>query len=654
MTFLDSIKQKFKQLDWALIFILAISAFLRLYLLDLRPVHHDEGINGWFTDQLMINGFYRYDPANYHGPLHFYILFVCETLFGHNVWILRIPTVLFSILSVYWIILFSPFIGKRAALIAAFAMAISPGMIYYGRFAIHEADLMFFTILILWGIVGLYCEGKRKYLWSLGAGISGVILTKETYIIHLICFILAGLCLYFFEKLSPSQSIKIARQTWSKNDLLLIIGINVGIIIFFYSGTFLHFKGVLGIFETFKIWFSTGSGKSGHAKPFFYWANFFMRYEQIALLGFLFSLRYLYTSSKVIRYVAIYGLGVFLAYSVISYKTPWCLINLLWPFYIVFGAFISEFLKSGWRAVLILTSIIGFCASLIIMLALNWIDYCNHKLPYVYVQTLKEINRFSDPIFELVKRDPSKYAITGNVMRTDEWPLPWVLRDFSKIGYYQVSGVPSVYDADFLCVEANRIQEVEENLKNIYFQDKFQLRDAQDISTIYFNYETFMDIFPDREPEFLPLAKEPLIPGQGLFAQFYNNVQLTGEPVIRKAVKKIDFYWENENKPLPAPLSIQFVGEINLPDIGTTLILETDDGGYVDIDNVRVINDPGPHAVQPSSAFISGKSGWHKIKIGYYDNGGGAIIRLLWKDAKGVQILVPLNALRYDERLLNK
>ena len=86
MTFLHSIKQKFKQLDLILISILVIAAFFRLYLLDLRPVHHDEGINGWFADQLMINGFYRYDPSNYHGPLHYYILFLFGTLFGHNVW----------------------------------------------------------------------------------------------------------------------------------------------------------------------------------------------------------------------------------------------------------------------------------------------------------------------------------------------------------------------------------------------------------------------------------------------------------------------------------------------------------------------------------------------------------------------------------------
>ena len=62
--------------------ILALAAFLRFFLLGIKPPHFDEGINGWFVDQVMKNGFYRYDPTNYHGPLHFYVLL----LFAEFVW----------------------------------------------------------------------------------------------------------------------------------------------------------------------------------------------------------------------------------------------------------------------------------------------------------------------------------------------------------------------------------------------------------------------------------------------------------------------------------------------------------------------------------------------------------------------------------------
>ena len=58
---------------------MALAAGLRLYWLAGRPPHFDEGVNGWFTDQMQKIGYYKYDPTNYHGPLHFYVLFVCSS-----------------------------------------------------------------------------------------------------------------------------------------------------------------------------------------------------------------------------------------------------------------------------------------------------------------------------------------------------------------------------------------------------------------------------------------------------------------------------------------------------------------------------------------------------------------------------------------------
>src|SRR5436309_8854944 len=86
---------------WMFWAILGLAAVLRLFFLGIKPPHFDEGINGWFVDQLIKNGYYRYDPTNYHGPLHFYILFLFESLFGRNLWALRLPVVIASIASVW-------------------------------------------------------------------------------------------------------------------------------------------------------------------------------------------------------------------------------------------------------------------------------------------------------------------------------------------------------------------------------------------------------------------------------------------------------------------------------------------------------------------------------------------------------------------------
>src|SRR5687768_18089710 len=56
----------------ASVVILSLAALLRFYDLNLVPLHHDEGVNGNFLVRLVREGYYHYDPANYHGPTLYY------------------------------------------------------------------------------------------------------------------------------------------------------------------------------------------------------------------------------------------------------------------------------------------------------------------------------------------------------------------------------------------------------------------------------------------------------------------------------------------------------------------------------------------------------------------------------------------------------
>src|SRR5213594_2726301 len=152
---LDGWRTRLAETGWTPWLILGLAVFLRFFLLGIKPPHFDEGINGWFVDQMMKNGFYKYDPTNYHGPLHFYVLFLSQTLFGRNVWALRMPAVLVSIASVWLTLRFDRFLGERACRWAAWAMAVSPGFVFYGRFAIHESEFVFFLMLFAWGMFGI-------------------------------------------------------------------------------------------------------------------------------------------------------------------------------------------------------------------------------------------------------------------------------------------------------------------------------------------------------------------------------------------------------------------------------------------------------------------------------------------------------------------
>ena len=148
-----------KTLPWTEIGILLLAAGLRLAFLDLKPPHFDEGVNGWFADQMTRLGYFRYDPTNYHGPLHFYAIFLSQTLLGRNLWALRLPAVLASLLGVWSLLRFRKHFGVPTARFAALAMAVSPAYVFYGRYSIHESWLVFFSTLFLWGVLGLWKSG---------------------------------------------------------------------------------------------------------------------------------------------------------------------------------------------------------------------------------------------------------------------------------------------------------------------------------------------------------------------------------------------------------------------------------------------------------------------------------------------------------------
>src|SRR5437660_4151757 len=205
--------------EWTPWLIVGLAAFLRFLLLGMKPPHFDEGINGWFVDQMVKNGFYKYDPTNYHGPLHFYVLFLSQTLFGRNLWALRLPVVLVSISCVWLTLKFELFVGRTVSRLAALAMAVSPGFVFYGRYSIHEVWLLLFSMLFILGLLGLWQRGTVNYLWCAGMGLAGMILTKETYIIHVGCAVIAAVVTWISHKLARVPDAKLVRQSWTSVDL---------------------------------------------------------------------------------------------------------------------------------------------------------------------------------------------------------------------------------------------------------------------------------------------------------------------------------------------------------------------------------------------------------------------------------------------------
>jgi uncharacterized protein (TIGR03663 family) len=493
---------------WISLGIVLLAFVLRVAWLDVKPAHFDEGVNGWFVDTMTREGCYRYDPTNFHGPLHFYVLFVSQTLFGRDLWSLRMPIALAGTACVALLLAFRAHFGTRACQLAALAMAVSPGFVFYGRYAIHETELVLFLTLTAWGIAGLWRTGERRWLWAAGLGATGAVLTKETYVIHFIALALAAPCLLAYEAVSRSTPLPFAARKWHANDAWKVAAVGIALILFFYSGGFLAWESVSGLWLTFAPWLATGMrGESGHEKEWWYWFQLMGRYEWPALAGFAASFALLAPrKNRLARYLAISGLGALIVYSAISYKTPWCVLPLLWPFYLIFGLAVvrASALIDRWVVGIAAAALLGW--SLWTTLDLNFRKATDESEPYVYVQTTDDIFKLLDPLNALVAADPRHQFIAGHVVLPDIHPLPWLLGDFPNVDFPEFDEVPERFDADFLLIDEPLIGEIEPKLHNVYFCEPIQIRgQSGQTSVLYFDAEKFREFFPGRVPEF-PVA----------------------------------------------------------------------------------------------------------------------------------------------------
>jgi len=507
--------------DWPLLGILGIGLISRLLFLALRPTHFDEGIDGWWVDQMITNGFYSYDPLNYHGPFPFYFEFASKLLFGRNLWALRIPSVCFGMGSIYVLTRLKEFLGKPTAYGAALLMAVSPAMVFYSRYTPHEIGLLFFSVVSCYGYLRYVEKKDRTSLFCLGLGIAGMATTKETFIVNMVCFMLAVFTLKIYEsvfKIRPAIEANPLKSKFTAKDLFDATLVSVLFFCIFYSGFFMHGEGILDFFKAFSSWAKTGTKGSGHDKPFWYWLENFKRYEIASFIGLVWCLKVLdplwaptTRQAHWVRLFSIWGLGTLLAYSIIPYKTPWCIIQLLWPFYIVLAAGVSEIAGYGKSA-----KIVVLGAFFILVIAegalasrLTFFHSSDETEPYVYVQTFPEIESVMEKLKALVKEDVNNYYLNIKVFKEDTWPIPWLLADFPRVDWLSHSGFTNP-DAPLIMADLSVRGQIEANLTRSYIYMIFRMRSSQDESIFYFDADKFGKFFDKTAPAFRPPPKSPV------------------------------------------------------------------------------------------------------------------------------------------------
>lgn len=443
----------------AFLLVFAVAAGLRLPRLADRPMHHDEANQAYRFGILLESGSYHYDAEDHHGPTLYYLTLPIAWTAGADRFAettettFRIVPVLFGLLLVLCTPLLRSGIGGLAVLFAALFAAISPAMAYYSRCYIQEMLLVFFTFLaIAAGWLSLRSGSRR---WAVVCGISAGLMfaTKETAVIAYAA--MGGSALLC--------ALAARRIHLPLKSLLLAGACAIAVAGILFSSFFTNPEGPLESILAFKGYLARGSGiDTDHVHPWHFYLEMLVRHrtgggpvwsEALAFFlgigGCVFIL-----SGKtpqavdagLARFLVFYTLLLTLAYSILPYKTPWCLLSFLHGWILLAGigmATIAEAARnSTWpklQATLVSALLLALVAGTVQMARRTVFRFAaDPRNPYVYAHTAPDFMNLVKRIGDLAAASPKGPHLYIQVVAEPDatWPLPFYLRTYPNSGYW--------------------------------------------------------------------------------------------------------------------------------------------------------------------------------------------------------------------------
>ena len=510
-----TIEERLPENTWRIgvIVVFVIAAVLRLYDLNLVPLHHDEGVNGNFLVRLVREGSYQYDPANYHGPTLYYfaslIPWTVKLLFGSaardhyglTTFNIRLVTVLFGLGTIGLVFMLRRRLGTVATLAAGLMLAVSPGAVYLSRYFIHETLFVFFTLGIVVAGVKLYDERNPSYLIPAGASAALLFATKETAMISvgvlIIALALTLVYMRFDRKVMRQASPRRGREAegfsgfieelGGVSNLIFPLGLAVTtflvLYLLFYSSFFTNAKGINDSLQTFAVW--TKTGQQAHVHPALMYLIWLVRIEApLLFLGAIgAAIIVLKPRNSLALFCALWAFGLIAAYSLIPYKTPWLILNFVAPLALIAGYAIQWIyeMDHGQLRLVSVVFLIAIGVGTYQSIDLNFINYDNDdsKYVYVYAHTTREMLDLVNQVEQIAKENSG--PTTGiSIISPDYWPLPWYFRNFTRVGYY---GRMAATTEPIIIANENQRVDVERNFGELYRQveskspgGSFQLR----------------------------------------------------------------------------------------------------------------------------------------------------------------------------------
>jgi uncharacterized protein (TIGR03663 family) len=443
-----------------------LAAALRLPDLAARPMHADEAVHADKFGTLLEGGGYVYDPAEFHGPTLYYLTLPSAWLQGDRRYVEIDEVTLRAVPAVLGVALVAahlgttPWLGTAGALVAALLAALSPAMVYYSRYYIHETPLVLFTFAAL--LAGSWYLRRPGTLPALVAGacLGLMYATKETAPIA-ICSMLAALGLTLA---ADHWSGKGPPSTWNLargRDALLAVVAGLVVACLLFSSFFHNPAGVPAAVRALGSYAHRASAASWHFHPWHYYLDLLAHFpaqgtpfwtEGLVLVLAVAGAAAGWSrsaipgaDSRVVRLLAFYTLVMAVVYSAIPYKTPWCVLGLLHGMVLLAGAG-AVFVVSALRNRSPKAFVVVLLAAATVHLGWQAFEAsfrfaADPRNPYVYAHTSTDVFTIAARLRDLARAHPDGPAMPVQVISgANLWPLPWYLRGFSQVAWW--NGVP--------------------------------------------------------------------------------------------------------------------------------------------------------------------------------------------------------------------
>ena len=473
--------------------------------LDRRPMHNDEGVNGIKFGKLWEHGGYKYDPNEHHGPSIYYATLALSRLTGapkdfdqFSESRLRFTTVVFGVGLILLLPLVADGLGRKATVWAALFISVSPAMVFYSRYYIHEALLVFFTFLAL-GAGWRYWR-SRKLGWALlaGAGVGLMHATKETFVISLAAAALALGLNQLWNRWVDAAAPPAYPHRLSIKHLAAAVAVWLGVALLLFTSLFTNAAGLLDSVSTYLPWLNRAGGDSPHIHPWHFYLHRLLFFH--AAKGPVWSEVFIFAlaavgarvafvrhglgdaSASFVRFLAFFVFALTAAYSLISYKTPWCLMGFWQGMLLLAGVGAAWLIRRARQRVarLALDVLLLVGAGHLAWQAwqANTTYAADRSSPYVYAQTSPDLLNLVRKVEALAQLHPEGNQMLVKVIVPDGdfWPLPWYLRNLKKIGWWEQ--VPADPYAPVMIVSAQLRAALDEKKTHLmigYFQIRPQV-----------------------------------------------------------------------------------------------------------------------------------------------------------------------------------